>query len=564
MARAESEERDHQAQRRTRPIADARLVAENASISAGVGVRAGARARRSRQDRRRATSSSSAASGSRRKSKKYFATDQPATEQKLAEVAEATRQTSTPRCTRRARRTTSTGRRCRGAERAQVHLPHRARDLRRRRASSPSSSRWTAASRSRNRATSTSRSPRRTSSITRAGPTSSTTRFHGRRARPLGVAGQIIPWNFPLLMAAWKIAPALACGNTVVLKPAETTPLTALLLAKIIEEAELPARRREHRHRRGRDGRCARESPRRATRSRSPARPRSASASSARSRARRSGSRSSSAARRRTSSSPTRRSIRPSKASSTASTSTRATSAAPARACSSRRACTTSSCASCATACATLRLGDPLDKNTDVGAINSKMQLEKISELVAAGEEEGASASRAPCAIPEKGYLVPADVLHGRRASRPRSRAKRSSARSSPIMTFRTPDEAIEKANNTMYGLSAGVWTDKGAKIFWIAQKLQGRRHLGEHVQQVRSDARRSAATRRAASAARAAARGSRRTSRWSSQAASQGGDAATTPMFAMVSPFFMEGTRRYRGRRPPRGSAPRRPSCPR
>ena len=286
----------------------------------------------------------------------------------------------------------------------QVPLPHRARAFRRRRGSSPSSSRWTAASPSRSRATSICRSRRRTSSITRAGRTSSTTPSTGRAWRPLGVAGQIIPWNFPLLMAAWKIAPALACGNTVVLKPAETTPLTALLLAQ---------------HHRG-GGASARasstSSPARARRApRSPAHPgvdkvaftgspRSASASSGRSRGRRRSSRWSSAARRRTSSSPTRRSIRPSRGSSTASTSTRATSAAPARGCSSRRACTTSSSASSRDRIATLRVGDPLDKNTDVGAINSKAQLDKIRELVASGEDEGAERSRAPCALPAKGY----------------------------------------------------------------------------------------------------------------------------------------------------------------
>ena len=107
-------------------------------------------------------------------------------------------------------------------------------------ASSPSSSRSTTASRSGSPATSTSRWPRRTSSTTRAGPTSSTTRASGPNPRPLGVAGQVIPWNFPLLMLAWKVAPALATGNTVVLKPAETTPLTALLFAEICQQADLP------------------------------------------------------------------------------------------------------------------------------------------------------------------------------------------------------------------------------------------------------------------------------------------------------------------------------------
>ena len=158
---------------------------------------------------------------------------------------------------------------------------------------------------------------------------------------------------------------------------------------------------------------------------------------------------------------------------------------------------------------ATLRLGDPLDKNTDVGAINSKMQLEKIRELVEAGEDEGGERFTRAVRAPAEGLLVRADVLHRRRASRSRIAREEIFGPVLTIMTFRTPDEAIEKANNTMYGLSAGIWTDKGAKIFWMATQAQGRRHLGQHVQQVRPDARRSAATKRAASAAKAGARAS-------------------------------------------------------
>ena len=130
-------------------------------------------------------------------------------------------------------------------------------------ASSPCSSRSTTASRSASRATSTSRSPPRTSSTTRAGPTSCEHAGFGPAPRPLGVAGQIIPWNFPLLMAAWKIAPALARGNTVVLKPAETTPLTALVARRDHRRGGPAARRREHRHRRAGDRAGARRAPRR-------------------------------------------------------------------------------------------------------------------------------------------------------------------------------------------------------------------------------------------------------------------------------------------------------------
>ncbi|MEO8876997.1 MAG: aldehyde dehydrogenase family protein, partial [Polyangiaceae bacterium] len=121
---------------------------------------------------------------------------------------------------------------------------------------------------------------------------------------------------------------------------------------------------------------------------------------------------------------------------------------------------------------ATLRLGDPLDKNTDVGAINSKMQLEKIQELVEAGSEEGADRYTAPCALPSRGFWFPPTFFTNASQS---SRIAREEIFGPvlTIMTFRTPDEALEKANNTMYGLSAGIWTDKGAKIFWMAQRLK-------------------------------------------------------------------------------------------
>ena len=121
---------------------------------------------------------------------------------------------------------------------------------------------------------------------------------------------------------------------------------------------------------------------------------------------------------------------------------------------------------------ATMRVGDPLDKNTDVGAINSKMQLEKIRELVAAGESEGAERWSSPCPLPKKGFFFPPTFFTGVSLS---SRIAREEIFGPvlSVLTFRTPDEAIEKANNTMYGLSAGVWTDKGAKLFWMAQRLQ-------------------------------------------------------------------------------------------
>ena len=203
-------------------------------------------------------------------------------------------------------------------------------------ASWPCWSRWTTASRSASPATSTCRWSPRTSSTTPAGPTSSAYAGFGADPRPLGVAGQVIPWNFPLLMLAWKIAPALAAGNTVVLKPAETTPLTALLVRRDLPAGRPAAGRGQHRHRRRRHRRGAGRAPRRRqgrlhrlhrgrpgrSPGRSPAPARSSPWSWA--------------ARPPTSSSTTRRSTRPSRASSTASSSTRATSAAPAPGCWSR------------------------------------------------------------------------------------------------------------------------------------------------------------------------------------------------------------------------------------
>jgi aldehyde dehydrogenase (NAD+) len=121
---------------------------------------------------------------------------------------------------------------------------------------------------------------------------------------------------------------------------------------------------------------------------------------------------------------------------------------------------------------ATLRLGDPLDKNTDVGAINSRMQLERIRELVASGEQEGAERFSAPCALPDRGFWFPPTIFTGVSLSHRIAREEIFGPVLS-ILTFRTPDEALEKANNTFYGLSAGIWTDKGAKLFWMANRLR-------------------------------------------------------------------------------------------
>ncbi len=295
--------------------------------------------------------------------------------------------------------------------------------------------------------------------------------FHGRRTRPLGVAGQIIPWNFPLLMAAWKIAPALACGNTVVLKPAETTPLTALLLAKIIEEAELPPGVVNIVTGAGETGAALAGHP-------------DVNKVAF------------------TGSTDVGKRIQRA----VAGTTKRLTLELGGKAanivfgdapldqavegivsgiyfnqghvcCAGSRLLVEEGVHDIVVRklrdrMQTLRLGDPLDKNTDIGAINSKMQLEKIKELVASGEDEGAERFSAPTKLPEKGFWFPPTFFVGASQS---CRIAREEIFGPvlTIMTFRTPDEAIEKANNTMYGLSAGIWTDKGAKIFALATKLK-------------------------------------------------------------------------------------------
>ncbi len=295
--------------------------------------------------------------------------------------------------------------------------------------------------------------------------------FHGRRARPLGVAGQIIPWNFPLLMAAWKIAPALACGNTVVLKPAETTPLTALMLAHIIEEAELPPGVVNILTGAGATG---------------------AALASHRDVNKVAFTGSTEIGKR------IQRAIAGSGKRITLELGGKAANIIFADApidqavegiikgiyfnqghvcCAGSRLLVEESVHDIVVRklrdrMATLRLGDPLDKNTDVGAINSKMQLQKIKELVKAGEAEGGERYSAPCPLPSKGYWFAPTFFTGVAQS---SRIAREEVFGPvlSILTFRTPDEAVEKANNTMYGLSAGIWTDKGAKIFWLAQKLK-------------------------------------------------------------------------------------------
>jgi acyl-CoA reductase-like NAD-dependent aldehyde dehydrogenase len=295
--------------------------------------------------------------------------------------------------------------------------------------------------------------------------------FPNRKPKPLGVAGQIIPWNFPLLMLSWKIAPALAAGNTVVLKPAESTPLTALLFCDVVRQAELPP---------GvvnivtGDGRAGAELVK--------------------------DSRVDKVAF--TGSTEVGKEIQRA----VAGTGKKLTLELGGKAaniifddapldqavegiingiyfnqghvcCAGSRLLVQESIyeqviAKLKRRMGTLRVGDPLDKNTDIGAINSKQQLEKIKELVAAGEEEGAEIFQPPCRLPEKGWWF-APTVFTNVAQSYRIAQEEIFGPVLSVLTFRTPDEAVEKANNTPYGLSAGVWTEKGSRILSMSQRLR-------------------------------------------------------------------------------------------
>ncbi len=295
--------------------------------------------------------------------------------------------------------------------------------------------------------------------------------FPGRQPRPLGVCGQIIPWNFPLLMAAWKIAPALACGNTVVLKPAETTPLTALHLARLCDEAGLPPGVVNILPGAGETGAALVQHPGVAKIAF-------------------------------TGSTEVGKLIQHAVAGSgkrlTLELGGKAANIVFADAaldqavegiirgiyfnqghvcCAGSRLLVEESVAEELIAkldwrIRSLRVGDPLDKNTDVGAINSRAQLEKIRELTQAGVEEGAEMHQSACSLPARGYFFPPTYFTGVAQSH-RIAREEIFGPVLAVMTFRTPDEAIEKANNLPYGLSAGVWTDKGAKIFAMTRRLR-------------------------------------------------------------------------------------------
>ena len=293
----------------------------------------------------------------------------------------------------------------------------------------------------------------------------------GPNPRPIGVAGQIIPWNFPLLMLAWKVAPALACGNTIVLKPAQTTPLTALLFAEVCQQADLPAGVVNIVTGHGDTGSAL----------------------------------------------VTHKGI--DKVAFTGSTAVgqqiaRAVAGTRKRVtlelggkganivfddaamdqavegivngiyfnqghvcCAGSRLLVQESVADEVVArlqrrMSTLRVGDPLDKNTDIGAINSAAQLARISELAESGSAEGAERWSPKCALPSKGFwfapTVFTNVSQANRIAREEIFGPVLS-----VLTFRTPAEAIEKANNTQYGLAAGVWTEKGSLILKMANELR-------------------------------------------------------------------------------------------
>jgi aldehyde dehydrogenase (NAD+) len=295
--------------------------------------------------------------------------------------------------------------------------------------------------------------------------------FPNRRPQPLGVAGQIIPWNFPLLMLAWKIAPALACGNTVVLKPAETTPLTALLFCDVLRQAELPAGVVNIVTGDGRTGAALVEHE---------GVDKIAFTGSTEV---------GKAIQRRLAGSGKKLTLElGGKAANIVFDDCALDQAVEGIVngiyfnqghvcCAGSRLFAQESIyeplvEKLKRRLETLRVGDPLDKNTDVGAINSRMQLEKIEELVQAGRDEGAQIYQPPCRLPEKGYwFVPTVFMNVAQSYRIAQEEIFGPVLS--VLTFRTPEEALEKANNTPYGLSAGVWTEKGSRILWMAQRLR-------------------------------------------------------------------------------------------
>jgi aldehyde dehydrogenase (NAD+) len=295
--------------------------------------------------------------------------------------------------------------------------------------------------------------------------------FPGRKAAPLGVAGQVIPWNFPLLMAAWKLAPALATGNTCVLKPAETTPLTALHLARIFQEAELPPGVVNIVTGAGETGAALVNHPGidKVAFTGSTEVGKKIAAALAGSKKKLTLELGGKAANIVFDDAPIEQAVEGIVAGIYFNQGHVC--------CAGSRLLVQESVYEevvrrLRDRISTLRVGDPLDKNTDIGAINSRPQLEKIKELVASGVSEGADLVQPKCRLPRAGYFYPPSFFTGVTAAHRIAREEIFGPVLS-IMTFRTPAEALERANNTPFGLSAGVWTDKGSKIFKMAAKLR-------------------------------------------------------------------------------------------
>ncbi|MGA8040341.1 MAG: aldehyde dehydrogenase family protein, partial [Acidimicrobiia bacterium] len=295
--------------------------------------------------------------------------------------------------------------------------------------------------------------------------------FPGVRPRPLGVAGQVIPWNFPMLMLAWKVAPALAAGNTVVLKPAETTPLTALAFAQIASEAGLPPGVLNIVTGAGATGSAVvtHEDIDKVAFTGSTAVGKLIQSQLAGTRKRLTLELGGKAAHVIFEDAPLDQAIEGvingiffnqghvccagSRLLVQESIHDRFVDKLKRR-------------------LSTLRVGDPMDKNTDVGAINSREQLDKINELVDSGVSEGADIFQPDCVLPDRGfYFKP--TLFTNVAQSHRIAQEEIFGPVLSILSFRTPEEAVEKANNTPYGLSAGVWTSKGSRILWMADQMK-------------------------------------------------------------------------------------------
>ena len=295
--------------------------------------------------------------------------------------------------------------------------------------------------------------------------------FPGQAPRPLGVAGQIIPWNFPLLMLAWKIAPALAAGNTVVLKSAETTPLSAFRFAEILEEAGLPAGVVNIVSGAGATGAAIVRHPDvdKVAFTGSTAVGKAIQREIAGSRKRLTLELGGKGANIVFDDAPMEQAIEGVIAGIYFNQGHVC--------CAGSRLFLQESIhddfvARLRDRVATLRVGDPLDKNTDIGAINSRQQLEKIRALVQSGVDEGATLYQPACTLPPKGYFHAPTFFTGVAPSH-RIAQEEIFGPVLSILTFRTPEEAVERANRTPYGLSAGVWTDKGSRLLYMAQRLQ-------------------------------------------------------------------------------------------